>query len=87
MLLAYNTLRTFSLHFHIPVKRRGRTTLEGGDKPAAFFAKMVAVTLLSLLKVATCVKLIGTANVSAETSSVCCRFSSEFQRVTSKPVI
>lgn len=62
--------KQFLFHFHIPVKCSGIATLAGCDNPAAFLAITVAVALLSLLKLATCVKLIGTAKVSAETFSV-----------------
>lgn len=71
------------LNFSLPVKCRGMTTLAGGDAPLLFVAMTVAMTLLSLLKAAICVRLIGTADVSGGKNSVCCSFSSEDQRVTS----
>lgn len=77
-----SNINTLSFHFHIPVKRRGMTTLAGWDDPAAFFAMIVAM-ILSLLKAAFCVKLTGAAVVPGKKICVCCTFPSVLQRVTS----
>lgn len=71
----------YPFHYHIPVERRGITTLVGWESQSVFFATTVAMIMLPLLEAAICVRLTGAAVVSGEKMSVCCPFS--IKRVTS----
>lgn len=78
----HSAIVQFGASYSIPVQRRGISTLAGWDTPSSFFAMTVAM-ILSPLKVAICERLTGAAEVSGEKISVCCRFSSGLQKVTS----